>query len=141
VQDERGSLARAGGQWYAAGAAVRWTPFDPARGRRQAGARAAEQAARSARRAAEDQVRLDVALAWRRVHTARQRRDAAAGGTEETREALRVIRERRQEGMATLTDELDTEAALLAAELEELRAGTDVALAHAALLRAAGELQ
>lgn len=141
VQDDRGSLTAGGGQWFAAGVSVQWTPFDAARSRRQAAARAGEQAARSAQRAAEEQVRLEVTVAWRTARTAAYRRAAAAGGTEEAREALRVIRERRQAGMATLTDELDTESALLAAELEELRASTEAALAAAALRRAAGELQ
>ena len=65
---------------------------------------------------------------------------AAGGGTEEGREALRVVRERRAAGLATLTDELETEAAAVAAELDELRARTDLALAEAALRRAAGVL-
>jgi outer membrane protein TolC len=63
---------------------------------------------------------------------------AASCGAEEGREALRVVRERRQAGIATLTDELETEAASLAAELQEMRAATDAALADAALERAAG---
>jgi outer membrane protein TolC len=58
----------------------------------------------------------------------------------EAREALRVVQERRQAGMATLTDELETEATSLAAELQELRAAAEAALADAALARAAGEL-
>jgi hypothetical protein len=42
--------------------------------------------------------------------------------------------------MATLTDELETEAASLASELDELRIATEAAIADAALLRAAGGL-
>ena len=76
----------------------------------------------------------------RRAQAARERYAAAAGGAEEGREALRVVQERRQQGMATLTDELETEAASLAAEVEELRAASDAALADATLLRAVGAL-
>jgi outer membrane protein TolC len=140
VQDDRGSFADGGGQSFTVGAALRWTPFDPARGRRVAAARADERAAESTARGARDQVRLDVALAWRRATAARQRWTAAAGGSDEAREALRVVHERRQAGMATLTDELETESAALAAELQELGAATDVASADAALRRAAGEI-
>ena len=43
-------------------------------------------------------------------------------------------------GLATLTDELETEAAAMAAELEELAAAAGIARADAALLRAAGRL-
>jgi hypothetical protein len=42
--------------------------------------------------------------------------------------------------MATLTDELETETAALAAVLEEIRAAAEVAVADAALERAAGEI-
>jgi hypothetical protein len=42
--------------------------------------------------------------------------------------------------MATLTDELETEAGALAAELDELAAVVEVALADASLRRASGEL-
>ena len=140
VQDERASFADGGGQSFTVGAAVRWSLFDPTRGRRVAAAQAERRGADLAERAAADQVRLEVELAWRRAEAARQRFSAAAGGAEEAREALRVVRERRQAGMATLTDELETESVSLAAELAELRASTDAALADAALRRAAGEL-
>jgi len=139
VQDDR-SYSAGGGQSFTVGAAVRWAVLDPARGRRVAAARADERVAESAARAARDQVRLDVALAWRRAKAARERWAAASGGSDEAREALRVVRERRQAGMATLTDELETDSAALAAELQELRAATEVALADASLRRAAGEL-
>ena len=42
--------------------------------------------------------------------------------------------------MATITDELETEVASLAAELREIEAASDAAIADAALRRAAGEL-
>jgi hypothetical protein len=42
--------------------------------------------------------------------------------------------------MATLTDELETEAASMAAELEELTTAVEIGLADAALRRAAGAL-
>ncbi|HSB61684.1 MAG TPA: TolC family protein [Vicinamibacteria bacterium] len=138
VQDDRIAFAD-GGQSWAVGAQVRWTPFDGTRGRRVAAAEAESRAARQDERAAADQVRLEVETAFRRAEVARERYEAAAGGAMEGREALRVMQERRQAGLATLTDELETEAASLAAELEELRAATEIALADVALRRAAGE--
>lgn len=120
------------------GASLRWSAFDPTRDRRRAAAEAGLRAAEAQARAAADQVRLDVETAWHRALAARERYAAAAGGAEEGREALRVVRERRLAGMATLTDELETEAASLAAELQELRAAAEAALADAALERAAG---
>lgn len=119
---------------------VRWGVLDPVRGRRVAAASAAAGAAEAEARAAEAQARFEVQAAFRRALAARERHAAAGGGAEEGREALRVVQERRRAGMATLTDELETEAASLAAELAELRAAAEAAIADAALRRAAGEL-
>lgn len=134
VQDDRNSLGN--GQSYAVGAQLRWNAFDPGRGRRKAAAAAEVRAAELESRAATDQVRLEVVIAFRRALAAREQHAAAMGGAEEGREALRVVQERRRAGRATLTDELETEAASLTAELEELRAAAEVTIADAALERA-----
>jgi outer membrane protein len=139
LEDDRGAFS-AGSQSGAFGLLLRWTVFDPTRGRRVAAASAEAHAADLEARASRDQVRLEVETAWRRAQAARERYAAAAGGAEEGREAIRVVHERYQQGMATLTDELETEAASLAAELEELRAASEAAIADAALLRARGAL-
>jgi outer membrane protein TolC len=139
LQDDRNSFS-GGKQTGVFGAMVRWNAFDPGRSKRLAVATAEQRAAEQEARAASDQVRLEVEMAWRRAHAARERYAAAAGGAEEGREALRVVQERRQAGMATLTDELETEVAALAAELREIQAATQAAIADAALRRAAGEL-
>jgi outer membrane protein TolC len=139
LQDDRNGFA-SGGQSATIGLGLRVNLFDAGRGKRLAAAAADERAAEHERRAAADQVRLELTAALRRAQAARQRRDAAQGGAEEGREALRVVRERRLAGLATLTDELDTEAAALGAELQELQAAMDLAVADAALRRAAGEL-
>jgi outer membrane protein len=138
VQDDRNSAGS--NQSGAFGVVLRWSVFDPTRGRRVAAASAETRVAELEARAAADQVQLEAETAWRRAWAARERYAAAAGGAEEGREALRVVQERRQQGMATLTDELETEAASLQAELEELRAATEASTADAALLRAAGAL-
>jgi len=129
-----------GSQAWAFGLGLRWTPFDAPRAQREAAALAEQRAAALDARAASDQVRLEVQMAYRRAVAARERHAAAQGGEEEGREALRVVRERRLAGMATLTDELETETAALGAALSEIGAATDVALADAALRRAAGEI-
>jgi outer membrane protein TolC len=139
LQDDRGVFTE-GQLSGAVGLSLRWSVFDRGRSRRQAAAAALRQAAEAEARAAEDQVRLEVEVGSRRLEAARERSAAAAGGAEEGREALRVVRERRRAGRATLTDELETEASSLAAELDELRAAAEAAVAEAALRRAAGEL-
>lgn len=129
-----------GKQSWAVGVGLRWAPFDPSRGKREAASLAEQRAAELEQRAAADQVRLEVATAFRRAVAARERHAAAAGGSEEGREAFRVVQERRKAGVATLTDELETETAALGAELQEIEAAAEVAIADAALARAAGEI-
>jgi len=139
VQDDR-SPASGGSVSGAVGVSLRWNVLDFSRSSRTAAAASEARAADLSAQAVTDQVRLETETAWHRAQAARERYAAAAGGAEEGREALRVIRERRQQGLATLTDELETEAASLGAEIEELRAATEAAIADAALRRAAGAL-
>jgi outer membrane protein TolC len=139
LRDDRLDFERAG-QSGSVGVAVRVNLLDGTRGKRVAAAAAEERAAEQSLQAALDQVRFEVRAAFHRARAARLRVQAAAGGSEDGREALRVVRERRLSGLATLTDELDTEAAALLAELLELQALTEAALADAALRRAAGEI-
>jgi outer membrane protein len=129
-----------GKQSWAVGVGLKWSPFDPSRGKREAAATAEQRAAELEARAAADQVRLEVSMAYRRAVSARERHAAASGGSEEGREAFRVVQERRKAGLATLTDELETETAALGAMLQEIGAASEVAIADAALKRAAGEI-
>ncbi len=139
LQDDR--IGGSGGSLSSSvGAQFRWSAIDATRGKRVAAAEAEARAAEQELRAAADQIRLEAEIAYRRSEAAREAQVAAAGGTAEGREALRVIQERRQAGIATLTDELETEAASLAAELRELQAAAEAAIADAALVRAAGDL-
>lgn len=126
-----------GSQSFSVGALLRWNIFDAARSKRRSAALAEEQASREDERAARDRVRYEVEAAFSRLQTARERLAAAEGGALEGREALRVVQERRAQGLATLTDELETEAAAVAAELEEINAARAAVLAEAALRRAA----
>jgi OMF family outer membrane factor len=137
VFDDRWSGASR--QSFAVGASIRWT-LDPAQRRRVSLGHAEERVAGLEQRATAARVDMEVEEAWARLTAAREAVHAATGGTEEGREALRVVRERRAAGLATLTDELETEAASLGAELEELRARAELALAEAGLRRAAGVL-
>ncbi len=126
-----------GAQSWAVGAVLRWNFYDATRGKRVAAAMADERATVEDERAARDRVRFEVEAAFSRLAAATERLAAAEGGAEEGREALRVVQERRAQGLATLTDELETEAAAFAAELEEIGAARSAVLAEAALRRAA----
>ena len=131
-------IGSGGSTSWIVGAQVRWTAFDASRDKRRAAARAEADAAALSVRATRDRVNLEVESAWHRLEAARARFDAAAGGAAEGRGALRVVQERRAQGAATLTDELETDAAAFAAELEEIQAARAAVLAEAALRRAAG---
>lgn len=139
LMDDRISFS-AGGQSWAVGAMLRWNIFDATRDKRRSAALSDERASLEDSRAAIDRVRFEVDAAFRRLVAAHERLEAARGGAAEGREALRVVQERRTQGLATLTDELETEAAAFAAELEEINAARAAVLAEAALERAAGHM-
>ena len=136
MRDDRGPLDQGAASGLAA-ALLRWSLYDPQRAPRRAAAAAARAAAEAGLDAAREESRFRIEAAWHRAVAAHERWAAARGGTEEGREALRVVRERRAAGLATLTDELETEAASLAAELDELAASAEAAVTAAALRRAA----
>ena len=137
LRDDRGPLADGQESW-AGGAMLRWSLFDPQRASRRTAAATARAAAQADLAAALARARFETEAAWHAAAATHERWLAARGGTEEGREALRVVRERRSAGLATLTDELETEAAALAAELDELAAAAEAAIARAALARTAG---
>jgi outer membrane protein len=139
VRDDRGGSSN-GARSGALGIQLRWKVLDPTRGKRVAAASHEVAAADLEARASRDQARLEIESAWWKAWASRERHAAALGGADEGREALRVVHERRRQGLATLTDELETETASLEAELDELRAATEAAIADAALHRAAGGL-
>ncbi|MEX2660506.1 MAG: TolC family protein, partial [Vicinamibacterales bacterium] len=76
--------------------------------------------------------RLDVESSRAAIEAAREGIDAAV-------EARRVLGERYQAGVATSTDVLDAEVAVLQAELDRTRAVAAFRLAEARLARAIGE--
>lgn len=140
LSDDRSTFS-AGRRSWSVGAVARVSLFDPARATRRAETRARLRFAEIQLEAAEREVRLAIPAARRRLEASFAAYRAAIGGTEEAREALRVVRERRSAGLATLTDELETEAAALGAALLELGARAESLVAWESLSRAAGGLQ
>lgn len=138
LTDDRGGFSE-GSQSYAVGGFFRVSLFDPARNARQAEALINARASELDHRAQADNVRRSVRQAREQVRARIAAMEAARGGAEEGQEALRVVQERRREGLATLTDELETEAAVLGAHLRELAARVELAVAEAALARVTGE--
>lgn len=118
---------------------VTWTLWDAGRRSAERGEAAAAALALAARL---DEVDRQTAfeVQWRAldVESARAGIDTAADGVRAATEARRVIDERYQAGVASSTDVVDAEIAVLQAELDRTRATAALRIAEAALRRAAG---
>ncbi len=117
-----------------------WPLFDSGRSRAQAAGFTAQAGAVEARRAEFDGL---VGLEVRQRLLDLQFGRAAIAASEEAvaaaAEARRVVDERFQAGVATSTEVLDAQVALLEAELERARLNAGLRLSEARLLRAVGE--
>jgi outer membrane protein len=119
---------------------VSWTLWD-------GGRRAAEQAEAAASARAltaritefDRQVTFEIEARRLDVESSRVAIEAAREGIDAAVEARRVLGERYQAGVATSTDVLDAEVAVLQAELDRTRAVAAFRLAEARLARATGE--
>lgn len=121
------------------GIGATWQLFDGGKGKADRAAAAAQAAAIERRRDDFDAM-LGVELRQRRgdVETGRAALAASADAVAAATEARRVISERFKAGVATSTDVLDSETALLEAELERARLAASLRLSEARLLRAVG---
>lgn len=129
-------------EWRAsweAGISLTWQIFDGGRSKADRAAATAQAVALERRRDDFDamlgvelrQRRLDVDSGWAALNASA---DAIAAATE----ARRVVEERFKAGVATSTDVLDAQTALLEAELERTRLAAALRLSEARLLRALG---
>ena len=116
-----------------------WVLWDGGRRAADAAEAAAGTRAIAARAAEFDrQLAADIAQRVLDVDTARAAIDAADDGVRASVEARRVVGERYAAGVATNTDILDADTALLQAQLDRTRALAGLRLALARLDRAAG---
>jgi outer membrane protein TolC len=131
-------LGNDGNNW-SAGVSVRWPVFD--------GLETAARAARAAadrekvvayRQATSEGIRLEVRAAWADRTSAAERIAVATSALSQAEEALRIVRDRYDEGMAVMVELLGAEAARTAAEGNRAAASRDLAIATAALDLASG---
>ena len=85
-------------------------------------------------------VRLQVREAYLNLETARQRIDVSRQAQSEAAESLRILQNRYDSGLATITDLLRMETARTAAQSNYLNALYDYRISYAALELASGEL-
>jgi outer membrane protein TolC len=122
-----------------AGISVAWSFWDGGRARAEA-LQAGSVAAAARQRLAEFDSVLSLELRQRllEIDSGRAAVAAAADGVRAATEARRVVNERYMAGVATQTEVLDADVALLQAELDRTRALAGVQFAEARLARASG---
>ena len=119
---------------------LNWPLFDGGRARSEMAEAAAATRAADARLAEFDGVvAADVRQRARDVDASRAVIEAAADAVRSAAEAQRVVGERFSAGVATSTDVLDAQLALLQAELDRTQAMANLRLADARLARAIGQ--
>jgi outer membrane protein TolC len=121
------------------GVSVRWAFFDGGRVRAETAEAAANQRATEARlRDFDSVIEVEIRQRMADLNSAGASIAAAAAGVRAAMEARRVLAERFSAGVATNTDVLLAQTALLQAELDLTRARANAALAGARLDRALG---
>jgi outer membrane protein len=123
-----------------AGVAIRMDLFDPGRRARIASSSAGLALATAGEASLRDRLTMEVVTAWHRTHAARERIELATRSVERAGTAGRIVRDRYEHGLTTITEHLRAQSALLAARLELLAARHDAIVNHAELLRATGGL-
>lgn len=88
-----------------------------------------------------DAVALESAQAYFRASEAKERIDVATLGTKQAEEGFRITQEKFKQGMASNSDLLDAELALLQARLNETQAVVDYVIQVQRLKKATGDLQ
>jgi len=122
------------------GIAVTLELFDRGRPPRIAAARADIDVARAGERIARDAVTMEVVTAWHRLRAANESAAVAATAVEQAHVAARIVRDRYESGLTTITEQLRAQSALASSRFEFLAARYESLVAHAALLRTTGDL-
>jgi outer membrane protein TolC len=138
--DRQNFLSKGGANWFTA-VTLRWNLWNGGETKaRVEQARFAESRAEALRKRADSAIHLEVLKAYLALRAAAQRVEVASAATAEAEEAHRIIQNRHQAGLITVTELLRSEAALAAARTRRLAAVYDHRIAAAALEHAAGTL-
>jgi outer membrane protein len=139
-EDNQTFLTRGGNNW-ALGATLTFNLFDGGANRaRLKESRARQRQAEAMRSQLASAVRLQVRQAFLNLTTARDRVDVSRGAASQAEESLRIIQNRYEAGLSTITDLLRAETARSSAQRNFLNAIFDYRLGYAALELATGEL-
>jgi outer membrane protein len=125
---------------YAYGLSITYDIFDAGRKARVDQAAGARSVAESQLDVERNRIRLEVITAEQNFNMAKARVQVLVKSAEQAAEALRISRDRYQNGLTTLTEVLRAEAALSNARQETLSARHDYFVAYAGMLLATGRL-
>lgn len=145
--DAFGTLGASGGTFgdrnadHTAGLIVTIDLFDRARPARIAAARAESEAVSAGETIARDAVTMESVAAWHRLRVASETASVAAAAVEQAQSAARIVRDRYEQGLTTITEHLRAQAALVSARFDVLAARYETVVAYAELLRATGDLR
>jgi len=138
--DRQEFFNKGGGNWLVMGS-VRWNLFDGNRTRQTvAEARAMASAAAATEKQYSNALRLELTKALADFDAATERIAVTEAGVAQAEESLRIIRNRYSNGLATVTELLRAQTALLDAKTRRLAAIHDQRLAAVEVERSAGKL-
>lgn len=138
--DRQNFFNKGGANWFTA-VTLRWSLWNGGETKaRVAQARFAESRAKALQKRADSAIHLEVCKAYLDLKAAAQRVEVASAAAAEAEEAHRIIQNRHQAGLTTVTELLRSETALAAARTRRLATIYDHRIAAAALEHAAGTL-
>lgn len=122
------------------GAVLSFDIFDGGKLSRVAQAAANVDHARAAEDAARSKAELEILSASEHARSAQQRITVADAAVKQAAAAARIVRDRYEQGLTTITEHLHAQTALVSAKLNLLAARYDYVVSSADLARATGEL-
>ena len=125
---------------YAVGAGLTLNLFDFSRGARLDKARAAQSTAAAEQEHLANQIRLEVIQVYQDYRSAGERLKVAGQTVTQAQEALRIVKDRYQEGLTTITEVLRAETAYLRTRLNLISSRYDYYIGYARVLMATGKL-
>jgi outer membrane protein TolC len=141
VEADRQNLYDKGGANWLTAVTLRWSLWNGGETKaRVEQARFAESRIEALRKRADSAIHLEVSKAYLDLKAAAQRVEVASAAAAEAEEANRIIQNRHEAGLTTVTELLRSEVALAAARTRRLAAVYDHCVAAAALEHAAGTL-
>jgi outer membrane protein TolC len=125
---------------YTIGASLTFNVFDLGRRARLKQARSAESLATAEREDLANRIQLDVVRAYQQYTSARERLFVAGRAVNQATETLRIVQDRYQEGLTTITEVLRAQTALVRSRMNLLAARYDHYVGYAQVLLATGRL-